>query len=277
VRALTLDGAVNIVSHPIRDFRRRAVAFEDALDRFLAACRIRPDHCGLGAAHPRAAYDALAKRLDRRPLPAPGAADPDSVDGEDLRAATYGALTQKTFWPTLSDALVGARAGDGTLLRAAADLFYDTIGVFLDPYVAISALDGRWPRKPKRYFQGGRRALRKLPHFWWQAGYAGLPIAQWPVRPRGAYFGPVENARGATTALVVGTTHDPSTPYLWARRMTAELGNARLLTMRGDGHTASFNNNTTCIDDAVLAYLEELILPAKGKTCAQDVPFVTGG
>jgi len=52
-----------------------------------------------------------------------------------------------------------------------------------------------------------------------------------------------------------------------------QLGNARLLTMRGDGHTAYGNGSPTCIDPAVERYLFTLTPPAKGTTCIQDVPF----
>lgn len=262
VRALVLDGAVDILGHPLRAFRERAEAFEDALGRFLAACRTQADHCGLGA-RPRAAYDALVKRLDRQPLTAAGGR---TVDGDDLLAATYGAMTQKYYWPGLSAALVQARAGDGAALRAATNLFYEQID---DSYAEISSLDARWPGRPGPYLRADRRAARALPHFWWQAGSVGLPIGLWGVRPKDAYFGPLRNSPRAPTALVLGTTHDPSTPYAWAKRMTSALGNARLLTMRGDGHTASFNDASSCIDDAVLAYLEQLALPPRGKTCRQ--------
>ena len=71
---------------------------------------------------------------------------------------------------------------------------------------------------------------------------------------------------------MVGTTYDPATPYRGARRLTALLGNARLLTMRGDNHTA-YGGNSPCIDEAVDAYLEEGALPAAGTVCRQEVPF----
>ena len=51
-----------------------------------------------------------------------------------------------------------------------------------------------------------------------------------------------------------------------------DLGNARLLTMRGDGHTA-YGGQSACIDTAVEAYLTDLVLPGEGATCEQEVPF----
>ena len=55
-------------------------------------------------------------------------------------------------------------------------------------------------------------------------------------------------------------------------RLVADLGNARLLTFRGDGHDAltSFN---PCIVGAMLGYLEEGALSAPGSACRRDPPF----
>jgi hypothetical protein len=71
----------------------------------------------------------------------------------------------------------------------------------------------------------------------------------------------------------VATTYDPATPYRGALKLVRTLGNARLLTMRGDGHTA-YPGNSPCIDGAVEAYLIGGTLPAPGTKCKQDVPFV---
>ena len=51
-----------------------------------------------------------------------------------------------------------------------------------------------------------------------------------------------------------------------------DLGNARLITMRGDGHTA-YGGESACIDAAVETYLNTLALPAEGTSCTQDTPF----
>ena len=73
--------------------------------------------------------------------------------------------------------------------------------------------------------------------------------------------------------LVVATTYDPATPYRGAKRLVKQLGNAEMLTMVGDGHTA-FGGNSACIDSAVVAQIETLTLPPDGTVCQQEVPFV---
>jgi hypothetical protein len=51
------------------------------------------------------------------------------------------------------------------------------------------------------------------------------------------------------------------------------LGNAVLLTHEGYGHLF-FQNPSTCVDQAMAAYLTELITPPKGTVCqSNEQPF----
>ncbi len=72
--------------------------------------------------------------------------------------------------------------------------------------------------------------------------------------------------------LVVGTTFDPATPYKHAQGLTRQLGNARLLTMDGDGHGA-YGGESPCVDATVDAYLERGVVPEVGRRCRQETPF----
>jgi hypothetical protein len=86
------------------------------------------------------------------------------------------------------------------------------------------------------------------------------------------FRGPFRVPRSAQKILVVDTTYDPATPYRGGKRLARDLGNTRLLTMRGDNHTA-YLGNSTCIDENVEAYLIDLDLPPVGTKCNQEVPF----
>ena len=88
--------------------------------------------------------------------------------------------------------------------------------------------------------------------------------------------GPFRHAAGATPALVIGTTYDTFTPFAWARRLVADLGNARLLTFRGDGHDA-LTSFDPCLLGAILPYLEEREVPPPGTVCRREPPFGGGG
>jgi pimeloyl-ACP methyl ester carboxylesterase len=70
----------------------------------------------------------------------------------------------------------------------------------------------------------------------------------------------------AHAVLVVGNLHDPATPYQGAKDLTRTLGNARLLTWNGQGHT-SYLEGSSCIDGYVDTYLVQGKLPPAGTTC----------
>ena len=95
----------------------------------------------------------------------------------------------------------------------------------------------------------------------------------WPVEDRGVFRGEIENPAGANPILVIGVTYDPATPYIGAERLTADLGNARLLTYEGDGHGA-LTSLDPCLWGPFVAYLNDGVLPAEGATCVDpSVPF----
>ena len=250
-RALVLDAAVDDAwwNRPVAAARDQAAGFEDALDRFLRACAARRRACSrFGGRAPRAAYDRLLARLDREPMRA-SAFPRRPVDGDDARVATALALYSKDAWGVLAIALREAERGDATTLRLLADLFYrrrddGSTAPDLDQFVAVTGLDAVRLGGPRFYLRAGRRSFREFDHFW---SYGDMVLGLWPVSPAGVFRGPFRNAAETPTALVVGTTHDPATPYRWARNLTRTLGNARLLTMRGDGH-AAYGLNSPCVE-----------------------------
>lgn len=72
-----------------------------------------------------------------------------------------------------------------------------------------------------------------------------------------------------STILVVGITGDHATPYAASQSLVNELGNARLLTLEGEGHAASFTDKSSCVTAATVAFLVDGTLPAEGTVCAK--------
>ena len=68
---------------------------------------------------------------------------------------------------------------------------------------------------------------------------------------------------------MIGTNHDPNTPYANARRVARLLGNAVLLTHDGYSHTSPLDPSA-CIERATSAYLVHLITPRPGTVCPSD-------
>ena len=278
-RALVLDGAIDAstwIRRPLEATREEAAAFERALNRYFACAGAGRVDCAFSDEDPEVAFDDLVDRLNRRPIAgAPGDLRP--VSGDTVLLAAEVALYDRSWWALLTVALELADAGIGGPVQRLADLHWGigTDGSYdhqLDRFLAISGLDQRHPSDLRSYLTASEDNYAMFPHFWWGSGYLDLPWGLLPTGHNGAFAGPFELRPSAPTALVVGTTFDPATPYIWARRLTAELGNARLLTMVGDGHTA-FGGNSPCIDDAVVAYVENLTLPAAGTRCRQRTGF----
>jgi pimeloyl-ACP methyl ester carboxylesterase len=277
-RALVLDGALDAdryINKPLESLREQTSGFERALGRFLAACEGDQIACsGFGGNDPWTAFDELIEQADRQPLPT---AQGRPVDGDDIRAGSVQSMYSKSAWGALGRALAQAARGDGTLMRGITDRFYGrnpdgSYDPLLDRYYVISALEQRYPKSVNVYLNAGDHSWGLFDHVFWNHGYTELAWGLWPVDPRGVFRGPFRAVRSAPPALVIGTTYDPATPYRGAVRLARDLGNARLLTMRGDGHTA-YDGQPPCIDAAVDAYLEDAIVPATGTTCVQAVPF----
>jgi pimeloyl-ACP methyl ester carboxylesterase len=277
-----LDGPVDAdayINDPLRNLDEQTQGFERALQRFLAACAADQVACsGFGGVDPGLTYDALVEQADAAPIPAGGyAPDPRPVDGADIDWAVTGALYRRDGWGRLAYALATAADGDGSLVRALADGAYGrradgSYDPGLDRYFLIGAVEQRFSQKARRVLGAGDRAFGLFAHFAFNTGYAALPYAQWPIRDRDAFAGPFRIPAEASTPLVVATVYDPATPLAGARRLVRDLGNARLLRVRGDGHTA-YGRTGPCADAAIDAYLLAGTLPAAGTTCAAEQPF----
>jgi pimeloyl-ACP methyl ester carboxylesterase len=279
---VVLDGPVDAngyINDPVGDLQAQTSAFERALGRFFQDCAADQTNClGFGGADPWTAFDQLVEQANANPIPADGYTDdPRPVTGDDILNAVIYNLYAKQYWPYIAQDLALAAAGDGSLVRLDSDGSFGrnpdgTYDPGTDRYFLIGAIDQQYKHNIDRYFRLGKRSYDAFDHFWFNSGYVELNYGLFDVRPNGRYAGPFTLPAGANTPLVVATTYDPATPYRGAKALVHDLGNARLLTMQGDGHTA-YGGNSPCIDDAVDAYLLNGALPAPGTVCQQEVPF----
>jgi pimeloyl-ACP methyl ester carboxylesterase len=94
------------------------------------------------------------------------------------------------------------------------------------------------------------------------------PCASWQAKATDRYSGPWDRPT-ANAILVIGNTHDLSTPYRNSVAMARELAKARLLTVEGYGHTALLNPSS-CASQYESDYLIGGTLPPEGTVCRQD-------
>jgi pimeloyl-ACP methyl ester carboxylesterase len=256
VRALVLDGVVDPGQAPAGLLEEQAAAIEPVLRSGLADC----DGCVLD--DPVAAYDAVAARVEREPLP--------SETGRPVGPArlTLAAIaaTYRTDGPeVLAEALADAEHGDGTALDRLAAGYDGAVASFMT-YVATVCADGPHPLGAGEAAAFADRLARISP--WFGAAIANevLPCAFWTVPP-GRVPTPItpDDPAGVVPTLVIGTTGDVATPYATAERVAAALPGAVLLTHVGGGHTASGRDR--CVDDAVRRFLVDLEPPEPGTRC----------
>jgi hypothetical protein len=92
----------------------------------------------------------------------------------------------------------------------------------------------------------------------------GVSCAEWPFPPTRVREPIV--AAGSADILVLGTTNDPATPYVWAQALADQLENGHLITYNGEGHTA-YNKSNDCVNDAVDDFFIDGTVPDSDPDC----------
>jgi pimeloyl-ACP methyl ester carboxylesterase len=269
VRTLVLDGALDPSLTTEKLNAVQAGGFETNLDDFVANC-VHDGGCPLGGSKTAAehAITKLAHRVDAHPLPGP---DGRTLGpGEFFEGLASGLYSPSTGWPALEIGLRQAENGKGGGLLTLSDQLTgrQANGHYnneVEANTAINCVDRPAPKKLSAYAAQAHRLAGKDPHFGAAIAYSSLTCAYWPVPPVEQPH-PV-HAKGAPPILVVGTTQDPATPYVWAQALAHQLDSGVLLTYDGNGHTA-YARGSSCIDDAVDTYLVSAKPPPAGKHCS---------
>ncbi len=267
IRALALDGAVDPTLDEPSFRHAEAIAFEASFDRFLAACASSPRCVFRHDGHPGPAFDALMARIEETPLE--NRIDPRRLVGPSLAwSAVASAMYDERVWPVLEAALAQAERGDGTLLLAMSDPFQGrkSNGAYsnlVDANAAVICLDFPGPSTVDGYRDRVASWQKDAPRFGALLALTDLGCADWPIKPDRVPA--AVSAPGSPPIVVVGTKGDPATPYAWAQALHRQLTSSDLVTFAGGGHTAY--GRSTCVTDAVDAYLLELTTPKAGLVC----------
>ena len=273
IRAMALDG---ILDHSVSTptiFREAAQAYEDSFDRFAAWCR-RASECAWHGRDVGAAFDALVARADRDPIPASvcatNACRTATVSGGEIRRNAFaGLLTRKPIeligtpgWAALGEALAQAEQGDASAFATpqATDPRSDPF-----PGLAVNCVDFARVADTYEDFTALAEVGRRVAPHTQGASEAWLGLLgclRWPVPQANPQH--VPRIHGAPPILLVSATHDPSTSYVWARRVAREVPSAVLLVRNGDGHTSSWLGPRSATNNAIVRYLITRRTPPRG-------------
>lgn len=263
VRALVLDGAVNPTTDDITSFADQIKGFEDSFDQFAAYCR-RTSPCSELGDPRRAVYRIAATAPLRSSTPG----ETRRVTSSLVYLGVLQALYSQSLWPRLAQALRSASAGDGAGLLDLADQYNQRVGGryvsnISDANTTINCNDSEPGPSDATIRATARSWQQRFPMFGLWSAPSLFSCQQWQPDRNPP---PLPTANTARTVLVVGNVNDPATPYEGAVELARTMGRARLLTWVGQGHT-SYLQGSTCIDDAVDAYLVSGTMPSEGKTC----------
>ena len=273
VRAMVINGVIDPV--PFTTSAQAGLAstqadFVGVFAKLQSLCQAAgPARCALAGHGPvKARVSRLLARLRHGPIPAPSAAAPHRLSYGDLLFYVFANLGRPASWPQIAAALEQAASGDGSAIEIALNPQRPSYQSGLNSATALQCADKPRPRVgPQAWPSILGRLTRVSPYLavngWWLA----VPCAAWPLLNADRYSGPW-NASTHNPILVIGNRYDPQTAYAGARRVARLLGNARLLTLDGYGHTTDVDPSR-CIDRAVSAYL---IRPATARqqTCQAD-------
>ncbi|MFE0672348.1 alpha/beta hydrolase [Streptomyces sp. NPDC058867] len=210
----------------------------------------------------RSRFLELADRLDRAPLPWPGA-NPPVLNGTELRQAMLTAFYDPDDFPSLARLIRAAE--QGTVPPAPPSPPEE----MLQNYTAVGAgticNDAAWPSDPAVYQQDVTESRAKHPLT------AGMPrnamlCAAWPFPPREA---PVRvTPGGAAGILMVQNERDVATPLGGALKLREALGRRAVLVVNdATGHDAYLANGTECGDRLVSRFLATGERPRRDVHC----------
>ena len=263
-----LDGAVDPTMDDIQTQILQAEGFEKAFSNYLADC-LKDADCPFTGSLQDAKSQAAKFLLERE-----SSTLPTEIEGRAL--GVWGALTgivaalySQQSWGMLTDAFQAAFAGDGSDLQFLADLYNDRyidqgyITNLIDANLAISCADSKNIEGKYDLDEINRQIMELAPTFGRYFEASDVGCEDWPKAPTLIDYDYLVKLEKA--ALVIGTTGDPATPYEQAGSLVGLLGDARLLTFEGEGHTAY--PGAICVNDAVDSYLIDSKVPNRNTTC----------
>jgi pimeloyl-ACP methyl ester carboxylesterase len=266
VRALVLDAPQDPNKDWIGVIQAQVAAFEQSFDAYAAGCASRPTCVAIG--DPRSFVLDLVRTANTAPISSYRPGDDRPATGANVVDGVLALLYDDGNWPHLDDTLLEAKDGDSGSLFEAVDVLLnsdtqdeDRPQVWDAGYV-INCND-RPPGPSESAIKAAAAQLMADHEIFGAMGSWALVECSFWAADRHVLEAPT--APSAPDLLVIGSVHDPATPYEGAVSLTETLGNATLLTWEGEGHTAY--GQSECINRLVDTYLISLTVPEPGTRC----------
>ena len=271
----------------------------DSLDAFFSLCgQAATSACAFSAGSAeatKAKYDQMLAQLDAQPVTMPSGR---TISGQDLATDMGNAMfiVQPNFgaqgWSGTAKVLqsvyeamsapassvASSSAGSSAAAPSASSGAASSSGApatetYAGPEQAWSIMCGDAAVPPQSAWPAiGDATLAKYGPSSAGTVWGDAVCVDWPTRSAQPYLGPW-NADTGVTVLLIGNTHDPSTPLRNTEGMATVLPRTSVLTVEGYGHTMLLNPSS-CGSAHEVAYFVDGTLPPAGTVCQQDAaPF----
>jgi pimeloyl-ACP methyl ester carboxylesterase len=268
VRALALDGAIDPdqwANDPLEFDLEQLESANAVLNDIFDFCEKAGPKCPFGGGDPRTAFSELVKAYDDDPLEGVLNGVTTRVNGYTITAQTRSFMKfSPRSWPGILSVLATAARGNPEPL-----LLANIESDFGASTLITRCNDQHYGRDLEDWDDLIEERADIAPEFYKATAYEFAECA-FLTYAADRFAGPFTNT-GAAPILVIGATNDSQTPFQGALALTAELGNARLLTFDGYLHVA-YRSPNECIRDKVDAYLINGVLPPVGTVCTQPPP-----
>lgn len=266
---LVLDGALDPTLTIQTLGLGQAKAFEAAILSWASNCvkgsncpvRGTPEQAVQQIRDLNATYDATPQKTD----------DGRLLTGAGFSSALSLAMYSTDLWPVLQARLDQAFKGDPNGMMELADYAADrdpNTGKYTSntafAFTAINCLDYQMNSDPAAMRADAQALQTASPTFGKYLGYSAASCKNWPY-PSKAEPKPI-TAEGTGPIVVIGTTRDPATPYVWSQALRQQLSSAVLVSWNGDGHTA-YGRSNACVQNAVDDYFVDGKTPQDGLVC----------
>jgi len=273
------DGAINPSISIDEQSLVQAVAFDQALAHFITDCPLQKN-CPLPAGATQQFFIDLFNKVAAQPLTvksttATGKAR-NITEGIVVTGTASAMYNNESGWPMLRTAITEAQQGDGTTFAKLADQYNGRRidGTYSDNQndanVIIDCLDWHDNRSITAIREAANKFATVAPVFGPYVAYSGITCNVLNSAINRGLITTDQNSvqiqHTATPVLIIGTTHDPATPYAWAKALTSYIKGSRLITLKGEGHTG-YGRGSACVDNAVDSYLLSGAIPTKNLMC----------
>ena len=273
VGRMVLDGAVDPAVQGDELAAMQMRGFEASLRHWIEDCQAGRD-CPLngdvdaGMKTMKAFFDSL----ENSPLKT---SNPDRpLTRNRAMGAVIGLMYSTDTYSILTQAMGQAlNSDDGSMLLFVSDLLNERnkdgsyASNSMDAIVAINSLDYSPVGNAEQWAKDYEALKSELLVFGEEAGFTSASLEGWPTSH--AKRQPI-SAQGAAPIMVVGTTHDPATPYVMSQNLAKQLSSGVLVTWDGWNHTAYSKNGSKCVATAVEAYFLRNAVPSADLQCSAD-------